>query len=303
MLRSRFSLTLSIAALAWPSLSAAEKTLPPPEQKLLSMPAPPPPPPVAPKRVPPDDQCPKLPAINPQLTFAGGESLEFELDAVGARAGKMTMKALPPSNGQLTVKVGATTNTFFSKMRRVKGEAVSYMDAKTLRPRRYTEDAVENEVPKTQDVRFDPKAGHLAVNYRIGNRGASRKLPHTRDVLDTAGAIYLMRQLPMKEEQPLCFDVYALRTLWRLSGKVIGKEKVTTPLGEFEAWHLTGVATRHDKPTQQREVHVWLTDDARRLPLAAVGVIDLGTIRATLTAYARPGDKRDKLPGKETMKW
>jgi hypothetical protein len=53
----------------------------------------------------------------------------------------------------------------------------------------------------------------------------------------------------------------------------------------------------------RREVHVWISDDPRRLPLAAVGSIDLGAVRATLSAVARPGEKRLEAQGKEDLKW
>jgi hypothetical protein len=37
--------------------------------------------------------------------------------------------------------------------------------------------------------------------------------------------------------------------------------------------------------------------------LAALGTIDLGAVRATLKAFNRPGDKKLKAQGKETLKW
>jgi hypothetical protein len=87
-------------------------------------------------------------------------------------------------------------------------------------------------------------------------------------------------------------------------GKVEAKEHVSLPLGEFEAWHLSGVAIRMDDQHQRREVHLWISDDARRLPLAAVGTIDLGAVRATLREVSRPGEKpaRGEDP-KQTLKW
>ena len=70
-----------------------------------------------------------------------------------------------------------------------------------------------------------------------------------------------------------------------------------SPMNYLEA------AVRLDKPTQKREMHVWISDDARRLPLVAVGTIDLGAVRATLTAYSRPGEKQKRAEGKEELKW
>jgi hypothetical protein len=222
---------------------------------------------------------------------------------MGAQAGKMVMRVLPEKDGSLPVEVKAQTNTFFSKVRRVTGTGTSYLNPRTLRPVRYVEEAVENEVPKFADVSFRAKDKNVKVEFKIGEAKGERQFQYASEGLDVAGAIYLMRQLPMKEAQPVCFDVYGIRSLWRMVGKIDGKEHVSLPVGEFEAWHLSGMATRLDNPSMKREVHVWISDDARRLPLAALGSIDLGAVRATLTAFSQPGAKRVKAQGKESMKW
>lgn len=259
----------------------------------------------APPRKPPppsDAECHALPKLLSPRFFVPGEALDYELDAVGAHAGRMSMRVFPEKDGALPVEVRAETNTFFSKIRRVKGVGTSYLNPKTLRPLRYTEDAVENEVHKTAEVTF-LRDRRVHVDFAIGNRTGVGDFRYANDGLDVAGTIYLMRQLPLEKGEPVCFDAYGIRTLWRVSGKVEGKEHVSLPIGEFEAWHLSGVAVRLDDFNQQREIHVWLSDDQRRLPLAAVGVIDLGAVRATLTAYARPGDKRARAENKGDMKW
>ncbi len=249
--------------------------------------------------------CPSaLPPLRSPIAFMPGELLEFDLDAMGAQAGKMTMRVQRPDNGALPVQIEAQTNTFFSKVRRVKGTAVSYLHPRTLRPSRYTEEATENEVRRTADVAFVAKDRSVKVDYVVGKRPGQYNYTYDKDGLDVAGAIYLMRQLPMKEGLPVCFDVYGIRRLWRLTGTVVKREHVSLPVGEFDAWYLTGTAVRLDKPKQKREIHVWISDDARRLPLVAVGTLDLGAVRATLTAYTRPGEKEKRAKkGKEELKW
>jgi hypothetical protein len=249
--------------------------------------------------------CPNpLPTLRTPIAFMPGEELEFDLDAMGAQAGKMTMKVQRPDKGTLPVQIEAQTNTFFSKVRRVKGVGTSYLHPRTLRPSRYTEDAVENEVARKVDVAFGPKDRTVKVDYVMGKRSGRFDYTYDKDGLDVAGTIYLLRQLPMKEGLPLCFDVYGIRRMWRMNGTVVKREHISLPIGEFDAWYLTGTAVRLDRPSQKREVHVWISDDARRLPLVAVGTIDLGAVRATLTSYSRPGEKQKKASqGKEELKW
>jgi hypothetical protein len=229
--------------------------------------------------------------------------LEFDLDALGAKAGTMTMRVQRPESGALPVQVEVQSSSFMSSVRRVKAKLTSYLHPKTLRPSRHVEDAVENEVTRKVNVLFGAKDRSIKVDATVGQKNSHHNYTYDKDVLDVAGALYAIRQLPMKEGLPVCFDVYGTRRMWRLAGTVGAREHVTTPLGEFDAWHLTGTAVRLDKPSTKREVHVWISDDARRLPLAAVGAIDLGAVRATLTTVARPGEKREKAGGKEDFKW
>ncbi|RKG69191.1 DUF3108 domain-containing protein [Corallococcus sp. CA054B] len=245
-----------------------------------------------------------LPALRSPLAFKPGELLEFEMDAMGAKAGKLTMRVQRPANGALPVLVEAQTNTLFSKVRRVRGSATSYLHPKTLRPSRYTEEAVENEQRRKVNVDFGAQDKSVKVDYQIGDRPKGHfNYAFDKDGLDVAGAIYLIRQLPLKKDLPVCFDVYGIRRMWRMTATVVDREHVSLPLGEFDAWHLAGTAVRLDRPSQTRDVHVWITDDDRRLPLAAVGAIDLGAVRLTLSGVKRPGEKPMEAQGKEDLKW
>ncbi|MCP3103181.1 DUF3108 domain-containing protein [Myxococcus sp. K15C18031901] len=246
-----------------------------------------------------------LPNLRTPLAFMPGEVLEFDLDAMGAQAGKMTMRVQKQQDGQIPVQVEAQTNSFFSKVRRVHGTATTYLHPRTLRPKRYVEDATENEMRRKVEVAFTHKERAVKVDYQVGKRAKGQyNYTYDKDGLDVAGSIYLLRQLPLEEDMSVCFDVYGVRRMWRMQGQVLKREEVTTPLGQFKAWHLSGTAVRLDRPKQKREIHVWLSDDARRLPLAAVGTLDLGAVRATLTGVTRPGEKRQQAAGgKEDMKW
>ncbi len=252
-------------------------------------------------QIPSDAECRPLPAWKGPVAFGPGEVLEYDLDALGAKAGRMTMSVKPPKDTRLPVEVAIETNTFFSKVRRVKGSGTSYLNPKTLKPARYWEDAVENEIHRTADVTFQPHLAHLVATQN--DRMGEIDLPFGADGLDVAGAIYLMRQLPLKSGTSICFDIYGIRRIWRVWGTVQPREHVSLPVGEFDAWHLAGQAARLDMPQLRREVHVWISDDPRRLPLAALGSIDIGTIRATLSGFNRPGDKAREAENKANIKW
>lgn len=252
---------------------------------------------------PSDAECQAMgPPMSP-LPFGSGEVLDFDIDALGAKAGTMTMRTLPQRDGVLPLETTVETNTFFSKVRRVVGVAKSDLSTKTLRSQRYFEDAKENETHRIADVTFRGKKAAKMVSTIDGHTYQPVLLPFGNDVTDVGGAVHLLRALPLQEGQKLCFDVFGIRRIWRVWGTVQPKERVSMGIGEFQAFHLAGEAARLDLPDARREVHVWVSDDARRLPLAALGMIDLGAVRATLKAYSRPGEKSARAENKANIKW
>jgi hypothetical protein len=259
----------------------------------------------APASIPPpsDLECHALPAVKPPFAFSAGEVLEYDVDAMGAQAGKLTFRVLPVKDGKLPISAMAETNTFFSKIRKVEGGGTSYLNPKTLRPVHYMEDGVESGIPKTADVRFLPNERRVRAQYTVGQKSGKSEFSYAHEALDLVGAVSLLRQVPLKKGTSVCFDAYAIRRLWRVYGKVEGKENVSLPLGDFKAWHLSGRAVRKDDFRVQREVHLWISDDGKRLPLVAVGAIDLGAVRATLKSYVRPRERAAYGQGTETLKW
>ena len=91
---------------------------------------------------------------------------------MGAKAGNMTMRVLPLEKGLLPLEVKAETNAFFSSVRRVSGTATSYVHPRTLRPKRYYEEALQNDVHRVYDVAFRPK--RATVDWRFDQRKGRR---------------------------------------------------------------------------------------------------------------------------------
>ena len=254
---------------------------------------------VAMQALPAFPACAPLPALVPgPFPFPATEKLTFDVDVTGASAATMSMELLPrKGRGEAAVQpilLQARTNTFFDKVRKVQARIVSELDARALTARRLHEDIEQNGRAFRHDAAFSPAERRVDVVWSSA-RGAGGRLSWPTDgaALDYLGAFYFFRALPLKVGEAFCFDVLAMRRLWRVEGTVAGREHASTPAGEFDVLHLSGRATRHDKPADVRELHLWLSDDARRLPVAAMGVIDLGTLRAVLSGVRRPDLQRE----------
>lgn len=247
--------------------------------------------------------CAPLPAPTHALPWDPGERLAFDLDVLGAQAGKLSLVALPPvgkgQNQELSFRALAASNSFFSKIRKVRGRSTSYVRARDMHPRRYREDSKEGKLTRGADVVFKrPNEGKFVqVDFTRNHIKGNAKLPYLNEAFDPISVVYYLRTLEFSQDMPVCFDTYAIRKLWRVRGKVKGLETVRVPAGVFEAWHIEGEAVRTDQPNSKREIHLWISNDEKRLPVAALGVIDLGPVRAQLVHVGKgtPDENEDQL--------
>lgn len=251
--------------------------------------------------------CAKLPRQRPgPHPFPAGEDLTFDIDVLGVRAGKMSLEVLPTLGrgpaAEVPVRVRAESNAFFSKVRRIKAEATSYLRPKDLHPRRFREDSIEGDWVRATTVTFLEGEKAVDVDWKTNTSAGEEKYGYTNDALDYVGGIYLFRALPLRVGESFCFETYSMRRLWRVEGTVAAKEHVSAPAGEFDTFHVSGVARRMAGAPMQREVHVWISDDARRLPVVALGVIDLGPVRATLSSISR-SDLKTVAANPGTLSW
>jgi hypothetical protein len=231
----------------------------------------------------PPPPCAAVPP--PAVQFAPGEQLKFRLDLLGADVGTfdLSLEHVPGSEkgaAALAVRSRARTSAFVAtNMGRYEVFATSLLE-KDLRPVSYREEVDEGPTHKTIEVRFPPTGGKLAISATKDGNPDPVELeagPTARDMLST---LYLLRgQVPGRS---VCVDVYAGRKVWRLQGSMAAGEEIETPLGKFKTLRFDGSATRLDDANVTRGAHVWVSDDARRLPLVAVGEVKGKTIRAQL---------------------
>jgi hypothetical protein len=230
-----------------------------------------------------------LPPLAPgERPWRVGESLTYDLDLLGmVKAGTMQLGVERPiSGGQVVpLRARARTTQAVASLRPFTGIALSWIDAATLRPERYRDEAEEGGVRKSSDARIAPAGPELVIEHRYGDSAGRTAYPRERDVLDALSTLYYLRAARLAPGDRFCFDLVANRRFWRLEGTVADRtERVETPAGRFETLRVDARTRRADRPDDRpRPIHVWIGRDARRLPVAIVSEIDLGPVRATLS--------------------
>lgn len=218
-----------------------------------------------------------------------GEALTYDLDLLGmVKGGTLQLSVERPMSGGkvIPLRARARTTPSIASVKPFAGVALSWIDAGTLLPERYRDEAEEGGVRKMSDTKIAPPRAELVVEYRYGETAGKTAYPRAGDVLDALSTIYYLRSARLAPGDRLCFDLVANRRFWRLEATVAQRtEKVETPAGRFETLRVDATTRRVDRPEDKpRPIHLWFGTDARRLPVAIVSEIDLGPVSATLSS-------------------
>jgi hypothetical protein len=219
--------------------------------------------------------------------WSTGETLTYEMDFLGmVRAGTVELSVERPMSGGkvIPLRARAKTDSAVANVRSVAAVAFSWIEARTLRPERYREEAQEDGVHKVGDAKLPPD-GDVTVEYRVGDRTSTARYARAGEVLDALSTVYRLRAARLAPGDAFCFDLVARGSYWRVTGKVAARtEKVETRLGKLETLRVDAEARRAvPAGVPARPVHLWISTDARRLLVAVVAEVDAGPVRLMLT--------------------
>ncbi len=104
--------------------------------------------------------------------------------------------------------------------------------------------------------------------------------PQTADPL---GVIFALRAAPLKTGARTAMPVTFDGTLYHVQVTVDGREVVASALGTVAAWRLTPVLLSGGrKVASPRDIRLWISDDARRLPLKMQVELPVGRFNLVL---------------------
>jgi len=232
--------------------------------------------------------CGLPPLADGPRPFRTGESLGYALDLLGVvSAGTVELEVERPMSAGKVIPLRARARTLaeVATLRKLTAVALSWVDAATLRPERFRDESDEGGVHRSSDTRLRPPGPEVVIASETGEKKGESRFERRGEVLDAVSAIYLLRAARLAPGDRLCFDGVGRGRYWRIEATVAGgKEPVETPAGKFDTFRVDLVARRADAEAKAHEIHLWFSDDARRLLVAAVADLDVGPARVTLTS-------------------
>lgn len=228
------------------------------------------------------------PPLSFERPWAPGERLTFDVQALGvARKGGLVLTVDPAAPSAEAFSFAATAD-FRGPFHQTRAAARSWINAKTLLPTRFHDETSGGSFRST-DSQIERPGLAVRVNWVNGGKRGMNAFVRGPAVLDLLSAVYYLRAARLAGGTAFCFDVVGGRTYWRLTGRVVsGTERTETPAGRVEAIRLEGVAAQSDDPSHRYQLHLWLSSDARRLPVTMSIDTRLGSVRAELSSAALP---------------
>jgi hypothetical protein len=229
---------------------------------------------------------PSSPAVERQVPFKAGEVLTFDIswsDYLTAANATVTVKDKRPSFGSTAYYLVAEGQPvgLLAAIYSVYYKVDSLIDVYTLLPQRGSVFSQEGRDRRMQVTRFD-QAQRRATYEMTTATVHKRELRLTSPSHDPLSALFILRTLSMRPGETTTLAVISDGALYNVRVTVAGREPVDTPTGRQTAWKLVPqVLDSRGKPAGD-ELTIWISDDARRLPLRIDARLDVGVFRLVL---------------------
>ena len=160
----------------------------------------------------------------------------------------------------------------------------SWIGTTDLNSRRFVQDFVENDKATKRHYEIFPDSGF----YRERGRDAPQQTP--ADPLDDAAFFYFVRVTPLEVGKTYTYERYFKKDKNPVTIQVLKREKMELPDGsKVSCLVLHPIIDTKGLFSKRSETRIWLTDDARRLPVQIRTKFPFGTITLRLRDMVLPG--------------
>ncbi len=219
--------------------------------------------------------------------FAPGEEIDLEVDYLHVRMGRAQLRVGKPEGTIWPVICQGRTDGIATLLD-IREHYVSYWDADARVSRGNDLNAIEVGDRHTDRSRFDRENGLATVQVTRKGRSRERTKEVPRDVHDLASALLSLRMRALAPGMTVELPVFSGSDVFTLRAEVEGTEPIDTRAGRFDTLRIKLRLGFKDKFKTDRDSHVWLSNDARHVPVRASAEFAIGSVTATIVAY-RPG--------------
>ena len=151
------------------------------------------------------------------------------------------------------------------------------LDTYTLLPHRSSLYAQEGSDRRTATTKFDRPTRRVFFEEQSGTT-TKLDYPVPNEAQDGLSTLYAIRSKPFKAGDRLTLPVADSGTLYNIEVVVGAPESIKVPFGAASAWALKGTIKDLTGQPVWNNVGVWISNDARRLPMKLQGDLPIGNV-------------------------
>jgi hypothetical protein len=228
-----------------------------------------------------------------RVPFGVGERLEYDVKfgKIKVGSGSMEVAGVQEVRGRETwhTVFQVRGGTFFY---RVNDKYESWIDRRTGNSLRFSQDLNEGRRDVERDFEIFPERAVF-----IEGAGSTTQ-PSVRNPLDDGSFLYFLRTTQLAVGETYTFDRYFRPDRNPVTIKVLRKERIRVPAGEFDAIVVQPVIKTKGIFSENGHAEVWLSDDDSRIMLQMKSGLSFGSLNLYLKSYrpAKPGATTAERP-------
>lgn len=211
------------------------------------------------------------------MPFSGGENVGFSMfyGPIPAGIGFLTV-TMDSVDGDSLYHVSSVmrTNRFFSFFYKIDDRMDSFFTPDSFLSIKFTKSIREGSHEENSSCHFLHEDG-IAI-YSDGDT-----VELARNSRDYLASLYYVRNMDLVENREIVLVNHTGKKNYELKVKVIGREKLRTPLSDFQCV-VVDLISESDGIFSQGSLRVWLTDDERKIPVQLKAKVSIGSITAVL---------------------
>lgn len=227
------------------------------------------------------------------LPFCAGERLTYDLRWAAVSAGEASIEVLPEEDlggiPALHFRMRAKTNGFVDVFYKVRDNVDAYTDPRLDRSLLYRKKQREGSYKRDITVRFFWDA--MQAQYSNVINGPKEPIAVFHGTFDPLSVFYAFRIMPLEVGTSVLRPVTDGVKCVLGRATVTARETVEVPAGTFDCFvvepeleHIGGIF----KKSADATLRIWVTADARRIPVRISSRVLVGSFHALLTSIEAP---------------
>jgi len=230
------------------------------------------------------------------LPFTVGEKLTYLISwskMIEAGVAAMEVQDGPMIDGRRSYHFVITTQSvgLVEKVYPVRHFVESFADAEGLYSNSFHLSEDLNGKKRKREITFDHKdnTARFVLNY---DTPETYTVPeHVQDALSVL--YYVRATQEFLIEKPIVVNVFDSGKTWSVEIYTLGKERISTPLGDFDTIKVRTYPKYEGVFMNKGEIFIWLTDDDKKIPVLMQSTIMIGSIVSTIIKVEKGKTRHD----------